>query len=173
MESRTERKEQMKHLTIAATLILAGVIGYGVAAHAQPAGGGKADPVKVDPKHYKVEFENASVRVLRISYAPGEKSVMHYHPNAVAVYLTDDDPHDYAGREIAGYAVQGRRNRLDARRQSPSAECGQNAGRVDPGRTEEVSHSPRCSRQDGTGGSIRKPPSPGWHHSHPRHKGLR
>lgn len=47
------------------------------------------DPVKVDPKHYKVEFENESVRVLRISYGPGEKSVMHYHPNAVAVYLTD------------------------------------------------------------------------------------
>ena len=77
----------MKHLTIAATLILAGVIAYGVAAHAQPAG--KADPVKVDPKHYKVEFENESVRVLRISYAPGEKSVMHYHPASVAVYLTD------------------------------------------------------------------------------------
>jgi quercetin dioxygenase-like cupin family protein len=77
----------MKHLTIAATLILAGVIAYGVAAHAQPAG--KADPVKVDPKHYKVEFENESVRVLRISYAPGEKSVMHYHPASVAVYLAD------------------------------------------------------------------------------------
>ena len=77
----------MKHLTIAATLIMAGVIAYGVAAHAQPAG--KADPVKVDPKHYKVEFENESVRVLRISYAPGEKSVMHYHPASVAVYLTD------------------------------------------------------------------------------------
>ena len=61
---------------------------YGVSALAQP-GGGKADPVKVDAKHYKVEFENESVRVLRISYAPGEKSVMHYHPNAVAVYLTD------------------------------------------------------------------------------------
>ena len=79
----------MKRLTIAATLILAGVIAYCVAAHAQPAGGGKADPVKVDPKHYKVEFENESVRVLRISYGAGEKSVMHYHPNAVAVYLTD------------------------------------------------------------------------------------
>jgi quercetin dioxygenase-like cupin family protein len=82
-----KRETQMKHLTIAATLILAGVIAYGVAAHAQPAG--KADPVKVDPKHYKVEFENESVRVLRISYAPGEKSVMHYHPASVAVYLTD------------------------------------------------------------------------------------
>jgi quercetin dioxygenase-like cupin family protein len=45
--------------------------------------------VKVDPKHYKVEFENDKVRVLRISYAPGEKSVMHYHPDSVAVYLTD------------------------------------------------------------------------------------
>jgi quercetin dioxygenase-like cupin family protein len=78
----------MKSLTITVTLILAGVIAYGVSALAQPAGG-KADPVKVDAKHYKVEFENESVRVLRISYAPGEKSVMHYHPNAVAVYLTD------------------------------------------------------------------------------------
>lgn len=89
MEIPTEREKQMKRLTIAATLILAGVIAYGVAAHAQPAGGGKADPVKVDPKHYKVEFENESVRVLRISYEPGEKSVMHYHPSSVAVYLTD------------------------------------------------------------------------------------
>ncbi|MEO6005189.1 MAG: cytoplasmic protein [Opitutus sp.] len=47
------------------------------------------DPVKVDPKHYKVEFENESVRVLRIHYGPGEKSVMHDHPEAVAIYLTD------------------------------------------------------------------------------------
>jgi len=78
----------MKSLTIAATMILAGVITCGVAAYAQK-GGGKADPVKVDPKHYKVEFENESVRVLRISYGPGEKSVMHSHPNSVAVYLTD------------------------------------------------------------------------------------
>ena len=83
----------MKSLTIAGSLILAGVMAYGVAALAQPAGVGKADPVKVDAKHYKVEFENESVRVLRISYAPGEKSVMHYHPNAVAVYLTDGKTH--------------------------------------------------------------------------------
>jgi quercetin dioxygenase-like cupin family protein len=47
------------------------------------------DPVKVDPKHYKVEFENDQVRVLRISYGPGEKSVMHEHPANVAVFLTD------------------------------------------------------------------------------------
>jgi quercetin dioxygenase-like cupin family protein len=47
------------------------------------------DPVKVDAKHYKVEFENDSVRVLRITYPAHEKSVMHHHPNAVAVFLTD------------------------------------------------------------------------------------
>lgn len=47
------------------------------------------DPVKVDPKHYKVEFENDKVRVLRISYGPGEQSVMHSHPDAYAVFLTD------------------------------------------------------------------------------------
>jgi quercetin dioxygenase-like cupin family protein len=47
------------------------------------------DPVKVDPKHYTVVFENDAVRVLRIRYAPGEKSVMHAHPDSVAVFLTD------------------------------------------------------------------------------------
>ena len=47
------------------------------------------DPVKVDPAHYKVEFENDKVRILRFHYGPGEKSVMHSHPDAVAVFLTD------------------------------------------------------------------------------------
>ena len=47
------------------------------------------DAVKVDSTHYKVEFENDQVRVLRIAYGPGEKSVMHEHPANVAVFLTD------------------------------------------------------------------------------------
>jgi len=47
------------------------------------------DPVKVDPKHYKVEFENSQVRVLRFHYGPHEKSVMHSHPALVRVFLTD------------------------------------------------------------------------------------
>ncbi len=47
------------------------------------------DPTMVDAKHYTVEFENDQVRVLRISYASGEESVMHEHPNGVAVFLTD------------------------------------------------------------------------------------
>ena len=49
------------------------------------------DAVKVDPKHYKVEFENDEIRVLRISYGPGEKSVMHEHPDAFAIFLTEID----------------------------------------------------------------------------------
>jgi quercetin dioxygenase-like cupin family protein len=47
------------------------------------------DPVKVDAKHYKVEFENDQVRVLRITYGPHEKSVMHEHPDAMAIFLND------------------------------------------------------------------------------------
>jgi quercetin dioxygenase-like cupin family protein len=47
------------------------------------------DPLEVDPQHYTVEFENERVRVIRIRYAPGEKSVMHSHPASVVVFLTD------------------------------------------------------------------------------------
>lgn len=67
-----------------ATCVLAGLVALtaGAFLHAQ-------DPVQVDPKHYKVEFENDRVRVLRIHYAPGEKSVMHVHPDSVAIMLTD------------------------------------------------------------------------------------
>src|SRR5450631_3067345 len=49
----------------------------------------RQDPVRVDPKHYAVEFETDKVRVLRIKHGPGEKSVMHGHPAMVGVFLTD------------------------------------------------------------------------------------
>ena len=47
------------------------------------------DPTVVDSTHYKVDFENDRVRVVRITYGPGEKSVMHEHPASVAIFLTD------------------------------------------------------------------------------------
>ena len=47
------------------------------------------DPVKVDSKHYTLEFENAQVRVLRAKVGPNEKSIMHKHPDAVAIFVTD------------------------------------------------------------------------------------
>lgn len=47
------------------------------------------DPVQVDPKHYNVVLDNDQVRVLRVRYGPHEKSVMHEHPAAVAVFMSD------------------------------------------------------------------------------------
>ena len=49
------------------------------------------DPVKVDAKHYKVLMDNDQVRVLKIHYGPHEKSVMHEHPDSVAVFLNTSD----------------------------------------------------------------------------------
>ena len=45
------------------------------------------DAVAADPDHYTVEFENDAVRLLRIRYAPGERSVLHQHPATCAVAL--------------------------------------------------------------------------------------
>ena len=47
------------------------------------------DATKVDSKHYKVEFENSRVRIVRVHYGPHEKSVMHSHPDAVAIFQQD------------------------------------------------------------------------------------
>lgn len=47
------------------------------------------DATVVDSKHYKVEFENEEVRVIRVQYAPGDKSVMHEHRPNLAVFMTD------------------------------------------------------------------------------------
>ena len=47
------------------------------------------DPTKVDAKHYTVAFENDQVRILRVSYGPREKSILHEHPNSIAVFLVD------------------------------------------------------------------------------------
>ena len=51
-------------------------------AHAQ-------DVVKVDPKEYKVEFENDQIRVVRGKRLPHSVVPMHEHPDYVVVYLTD------------------------------------------------------------------------------------
>ena len=48
------------------------------------------DGVVADPEHYTVEFENDKVRIIRIKYGPGEKSVMHTHADHVAVFLTSN-----------------------------------------------------------------------------------
>ena len=40
------------------------------------------------PEHYKVEFENEYVRIIRVRYGPGESSAMHSHESFVGVTLT-------------------------------------------------------------------------------------
>jgi hypothetical protein len=48
------------------------------------------DPAKVDVQHYKVIFEDSSIRVLRLTYGPHEKSVMHEHPfGSCVIFLTE------------------------------------------------------------------------------------
>jgi hypothetical protein len=48
-----------------------------------------ADAVRADPAHYSVSFENDVVRLLRVRYGAGEKSVMHRHSASCVVFLTD------------------------------------------------------------------------------------
>ena len=64
----------------AAVLVLASVVAP--AALAQ-------DAVAADPKHYKLEFENAQVRIIRGSLGPREKSAVIAFPPHVFVILTD------------------------------------------------------------------------------------
>jgi hypothetical protein len=46
------------------------------------------DPVKADPEHYRVDFENDRVRVLRVRFGPHEKSVMQEQPSLLEINLT-------------------------------------------------------------------------------------
>lgn len=47
------------------------------------------DPTKVEPKHYKRDFENDRVDVVSVHYGAHEKSVLHDHPGGVVVSLTE------------------------------------------------------------------------------------
>jgi quercetin dioxygenase-like cupin family protein len=63
---------------------LVGALSFCLAIHAALA----QDPTKVEPKHYKLAFENEWVEVVDVHYGPHEKSVMHDHPGGVVVILT-------------------------------------------------------------------------------------
>lgn len=49
------------------------------------------DATAVGSVHYRVAFESEAVRVLRVTYGPGERSVMHTHPAGMLVSLTDGE----------------------------------------------------------------------------------
>ena len=46
------------------------------------------DPTKVEPKHYRLQFENDRVQVVNVHYGAHEKSEMHDHPGGVVVVIT-------------------------------------------------------------------------------------
>jgi hypothetical protein len=59
------------------------------------------DPLKVDPAHYKLEFENPQVRVLRLKVQPHGTVPLHtYATDHVTIFLTDQNFHikDSAGK---------------------------------------------------------------------------
>lgn len=70
----------MRYLSLA----FAAVIGLTVASP-----GAAQDPIKSNPDVYKLVFENASVRVLRVAVKPGGKTTMHEHPDTVIVALSN------------------------------------------------------------------------------------
>jgi len=74
----------------------------------------KLDPTLVDAKHYKVEFENDRVRVLRIHYDPHEKGELHEHIlNRVVLYLNDQTGAKADDVHISGAATHTEQNASD------------------------------------------------------------
>ena len=71
--------------------ILVEIKGSGGEVEAAPeeTSGESMDPTELEPDHYKAEFENDHVRILRITYAAGDEAGLHSHPNGVLVSLSD------------------------------------------------------------------------------------
>jgi quercetin dioxygenase-like cupin family protein len=67
------------------------------------------DPTKVEPKHYKLDFENDRVQVVSIHYGPHERSAMHDHPGGVVVVITGGHLKftDERGKETEVFAKPG------------------------------------------------------------------
>lgn len=61
---------------------------YGSEAEAPAESAEYPDAVAADPAHYSVELENDAVRLVRITYGPGEESTMHRHPANCAIGLS-------------------------------------------------------------------------------------
>ena len=74
----------------------------------------KLDPTVTDPKHYKVAFENESVRVLRIHFDSKDKGAEHEHIlNRVVLYLNDQTGAKADDVRLAGVATHAEENASD------------------------------------------------------------
>jgi quercetin dioxygenase-like cupin family protein len=82
--------------------------------HPRPFTPSDLDPLKTDPKHYSLEFENDQVRVLRVRFGPHEKGARHDHRlNHIVVYLTDHAKGPAGTVKIEGPDVHSEENPLD------------------------------------------------------------
>lgn len=60
--------------------------------HGQNAAKSPQNPWLVDPKHYRLDFENNDVRVTRVNIGPKESTPLHEHSlNRVVIYLSPMD----------------------------------------------------------------------------------
>lgn len=76
-----------------------------------PAPATKLDPTVVDTTHYKIEFENDQVRVLRVHYGAHETGAPHEHMlNRVVVYMNDQPGAKADDVRMSGPATHTERN---------------------------------------------------------------
>ena len=81
---------------------------------AGPAPVSKLDPTVVDAKHYKIEFENDQVRILRVHYDPHDRGELHEHIlNRVVLYLNDQPGAKTDAVRISGAATHTEQNASD------------------------------------------------------------
>ena len=99
---------------------------------------GPLDPVKLDPKDYKVVFENDQVRVLHVKIGAG-KSTPGARTQAQSrsdVSIGSEDQGHHAGREEHGRRRKGGRSRLGRSGKAQGRKSEYRAVRGDGGRTE-------------------------------------
>lgn len=79
-----------------------------------PAPASPLDPLRVDPKHYTLEFENDQVRVLRVHFGPREKGSRHEHTmDHLVVYLNDQARGKAGEVRLDGVMTHSEENPLD------------------------------------------------------------
>lgn len=84
------------------------------------------DPLKVDPAHYKLEFENPQVRVLRLKVQPHGTVPLHtYATDHVTIFLTDQN---FRIKDSAGKTGTAEHKAGDVVWETPATQMEQNIG---------------------------------------------
>ena len=107
----------------------------GLAAQAAKAQGKDLDPVKVDPEHYKVLYEDANVRVLRYDDTPGHFVPKHTHKYPYKVYVVTDAVREFIALDDKQNCPKtGAQTKLfanDELMRPPTTHCEANTGTAD------------------------------------------